>query len=73
MDHIDELRGREREDAELVVAEEARRSQMQLEARQRIEELAETRKQARKAQKEQIDNDDDFDDDDFDVEVVYAE
>jgi len=56
-----------------VVAEEARRSQMQLEARQRIEELAETRKQARKAQKEQIDNDDDFDDDDFDVEVVYAE
>ncbi|MGB1328495.1 MAG: Obg family GTPase CgtA [Porticoccaceae bacterium] len=71
MDHIDELRGREREDAELVVAEEARRNQMQLEARQRIEELAESRKQARKAQKEQIDNDDD--DDDFDVEVVYAE
>jgi len=71
MDHIDELRGREREDAELVVAEEARRNEMQLEARQRIEELAESRKQARKAQKEQIDNDDD--DDDFDVEVVYAE
>jgi GTP-binding protein len=69
MDHIDELRGREREDSELVVAEEARRNQMQLEARQRIEELAESRKQARKAQKEQIDNDDD----DFDVEVVYAE
>ena len=37
----------------------------------RIEELAESRKQARKAQKEEIDNDDD--DDDFDVEVVYAE
>ena len=73
MDHIDELRGREREDAELVVAEEARRSQMQLEARQRIEELAEARKLARKAQKEQNKNDDDFDDDDFDVEVVYAE
>ena len=74
MDHIDELRGREREDAELVVAEDARRKQMQLEARQRIEELAEARKLARKAQKEQIENDDDdFDDDDYDVEVVYAE
>jgi GTP-binding protein len=54
-----------------VVAEDVRRNQMQLEARQRIEELAESRKQARQAQKEEIDNDDD--DDDFDVEVVYAE
>jgi GTP-binding protein len=71
MDHIDELRGREREDAELVVAEDVRRNQMQLEARQRIEELAESRKQARQAQKEEINNDDD--DDDFDLEVVYAE
>jgi GTP-binding protein len=69
MDHIDELRGREREDAELVLAEEERRNQMQSEARQRIEELAESRKQARKAQKEENDDDDD----DFDVEVVYAE
>ena len=68
MDHIDELRGREREDSEFLVAEEARRNQMQLEARQRIEELAELRRQARKAQKEQID-----DDDDYDVKVVYAE
>jgi hypothetical protein len=44
---------------------------MQLEARQRIEELAASRKQARLAQKEEVNNDDD--DDDFDVEVVYAE
>ena len=74
MDHIDELRGREREDAELIVAEDERRKQMQLEARQRIEELAESRKQARKAQKQQTESDDDdFDDDDYDVEVVYAE
>jgi GTP-binding protein len=74
MDHIDELRGREREDAELIVAEDERRNQMQLEARQRIEELAESRKQARKAQKQQTESDDDdFDDDDYDVEVVYAE
>jgi GTP-binding protein len=53
-----------------VLAEEERRNQMQSEARQRIEELAESRKQARKAQKEENDDDDD---DDFDVEVVYAE
>jgi GTP-binding protein len=71
MDHIDELRGREREDAELVAAEETRRNQMQSEARQRIEELAASRKQARMAQKEEANDDDD--DDDFDVEVVYAE
>ena len=70
MDHIDELRGREREDAELVAAEETRRNQMQFEARQRIEELAASRKQARIVQKEEANDDDD---DDFDVEVVYAE
>jgi GTP-binding protein len=53
-----------------VAAEETRRNQMQSEARQRIEELAASRKQARMAQKEEANDDDD---DDFDVEVVYAE
>jgi len=45
--------------------------EMQAEARRRIEELAETRKNARKqamAEEQDID-----DDDDYDVEVVYAE
>ena len=70
MDHIDELRAREQADPELVVAEDARRVQMQLEARQRIDDLAEARRRARLKKRE---DDDDFDDDDFDVEVVYAE
>jgi len=70
MDHIDELRAREQADPELVVAEDTRRVQMQLEARQRIDDLAEARRRARLKKPE---DDDDFDDDDFDVEVVYAE
>lgn len=69
MAHIDELRDREGADPELVVAEDARRAQMQAEARQRIEELASVRRSAR----QQSAVDDDQDDDDCDVEVVYAE
>ena len=69
MDHIDELRAREQADPELAVAEDSRRAQMQLEARQRIDKLADARRKARLKKHD----DDDFDDDDFDVEVVYAE
>ncbi|MGB1158228.1 MAG: Obg family GTPase CgtA [Porticoccaceae bacterium] len=69
MAHIDELRDREGADPELVVAEDARRAQMQAEARQRIEQLASVRRSAR----QQSAVDDDQDDDDCDVEVVYAE
>ena len=71
MDHIDALRDRERADTELAVAEDARRLQMQAEARQRIEELAQARRQARR--QKQDDDNDDFDDDDYDVDVVYVE
>ena len=74
MDYIDGHRDRESADPDLVVALDQRRLQIQEEARQRIEELAEARRKARKAGKE-IDGediDDDFDDDD-DVEVIYAE
>jgi len=70
MDHIDLLRACERENSDLVVAEEERRNQMQLEARSRIEELAEARRKARKSVQEENEDDDD---DDVDVEVVYAE
>ncbi|MBT7374989.1 MAG: Obg family GTPase CgtA [Porticoccaceae bacterium] len=74
MDHIDELRQQELVDPELAEQAEARRAEMQAEARNRIEELAEARKQARKkAKQETIEDDDDDDDDDYDVEVVYAE
>ena len=74
MDYIDGHRDRESADPDLVVALDQRRLQIQEEARQRIEELAEARRKARKAGKE-IDGediDDGFDDDD-DVEVIYAE
>ena len=72
MDHIDELRQQELVDPELAERAEARRAEMQAEARNRIEELAEARKQARKKAKQETIEDDD-DDDDYDVEVVYAE
>ncbi len=71
MDYIDDQRQREAADPELAEQAEARRMEMQSEARRRIEELAETRKNARKqalAEEQDID-----DDDDYDVEVVYAE
>ena len=73
MDYIDGHRDRESADPELVVALEERRLQIQAEARQRIDELAEARRRARKAG-EQVEGEefDDYDDDD-DVEVVYAE
>ena len=71
MDYIDDQRQREAADPELAEQAEGRRMEMQAEARRRIEELAETRKKARKqamAEEQDID-----DDDDYDVEVVYAE
>ena len=71
MDYIDDQRQREAADPELAEQAEGRRMEMQAEARRRIEELAETRKNARKqamAEEQDID-----DDDDYDVEVVYAE
>ena len=70
MEYIDTLRDRERVDPELAVAEDARRLQMQAEARQRIDELAQARRNARRQKQ---DDDNDFDDDDFDVDVVYVE
>lgn len=71
MDYIDDQRQRELVDPDLAEQAEARRADMQAEARLRIEELAEARRRARKAAKENVS--DDNDDDDYDVEVVYAE
>lgn len=71
MDYIDDQRQRELVDPDLAEQAEARRADMQAEARLRIEELAEARRRARKAAKEDVS--DDNDDDDYDVEVVYAE
>ncbi|MDA8786846.1 Obg family GTPase CgtA [Porticoccaceae bacterium] len=71
MDHIDLQRQQELVDPTLAEQAEARRAEMQAEARSRIEQLAEARKQARKQAKDE--NIEDDDDDDYDVEVVYAE
>ncbi|MDA9598945.1 GTPase ObgE [bacterium] len=70
MDYIDEQRQQEAVDSDLAEQAEARRAEMQAEARNRIEELAEARKQARK---KVIEEDIEDDEDDYDVEVVYAE
>ncbi|MDB9706592.1 GTPase ObgE, partial [Porticoccaceae bacterium] len=71
-------RERESIDPTLVVALEERRQQIQAEARERIEGLAEARRLARLGgeQIEGAEFDEEFedeDDDDNDVEVVYAE
>jgi GTP-binding protein len=78
MDYIDGHRDRENIDPTLLEALEEQRLQIQAEARERIEELAEARRLARlggeKIEGQEFDEDfDDEDDDDGDVEVVYAE
>jgi GTP-binding protein len=79
MDYIDGHRDRESIDPTLLEAVEEQRLQVQAEARERIEELAEARRLARRGGQEVAgqefdeDFDDDEDDDDGDVEVVYAE
>ena len=69
MDYIDGVRDSEKAKPDTALAEEKRRETMQAEARQRIEELADARRQSRQQQQD----DDDFDDDDYDVEVVYTD
>jgi len=65
MRYLEECRAREAADPQLAVAEQEMQSRMQLEARQRIDELrAELRREA-------LEGEDDFDDDDFEVEVEY--
>jgi GTP-binding protein len=69
MEYIDGVRDSEKANPEIAKADAERREKMQAEARQRIEELARTRRQSRQQQKD----DDEFDDDDYDVEVVYTD
>ena len=67
-DYIDEHRQQEEADPELTELADERRAVIQAEARERIEGLAQARRQSRQQPQE---NDDE--DDDHDVEVVYAE
>ena len=68
MDYIDEHRQQEEADPELTELADERRAVIQAEARERIEGLAQARRQSRQQPQE---NDDE--DDDHDVEVVHAE
>ena len=68
MDYIDEHRQQEEADPELTELADERRAVIQAEARERIEGLAQARRQSRQQPQE---NDDE--DDDHDVEVVYVE
>ena len=68
MDYIDEHRQQEEADPDLTELADERRAVIQAEARERIEGLAQARRQSRQQPQE---NDDE--DDDHDVEVVYAE
>ena len=70
MDYIDDHRQREGADPALIELADERRTIIQAEARDRIDDLAQTRRHAR--EQSQVDDDDD-DDDDHDVDVVYAE
>ena len=71
MDYIDDQRQREGADPTLTELADERRTIIQAEARDRIDDLAETRRHAR--EQSQADDTDDDDDDDHDVDVVYAE
>lgn len=70
MDYIDDHRQREGADPALIELADERRTIIQAEARDRIDDLAQTRRHAR--EQSQVDDNDD-DDDDHDVDVVYAE
>ena len=67
MDYIDDHRQREGADPALIELADERRTIIQAEARDRIDDLAQTRRHAR--EQSQVNDDDD----DHDVDVVYAE
>lgn len=68
MEHLEAIWEEERENPKARELETERQNQMAAEARERIEELREARRQARLAAGE----DDDFNEDDYDVEVIYV-
>ena len=71
MDHLEEVKEREALDGNLYEAEQQAQRQMQVEARERIEELRLAQRAKRKAAKESGEDDEDWDDDDYDVDVEY--
>ena len=71
MDHLEEVKEREALDGNLYEAKQQAQRQMQVEARERIEELRLAQRAKRKAAKEAGEDDEDWDDDDYDVDVEY--
>src|SRR5690606_42076440 len=69
MEYVEAIWEAEAENPELKEQENELQNQMAAEARERIDELREMRRQARLAAGE---DDDDFNDDDYDVEVIYV-
>lgn len=68
MQRLDDIRAAEAADPELIEHELNEQRQMQQEARERIEELRQRYRDAKKANRS-----DDWDDDDYDVEFEYVE
>lgn len=69
MEYLEAIWEAEAENPELKEQENELQNQMAAEARERIDELREMRRQARLAAGE---DDDDFNEDDYDVEVIYV-
>jgi GTP-binding protein len=69
MDYLEACWKAEKEQPELIHEEERLQSEMQQEARERIEELRHIDRQQRFAS---ADDDDDYNDDDYDVEIEYV-
>lgn len=69
LDHLEECWEAEEENPDLAEAEFEMQQAMQIEAKERIEELRERHRLARKGGGEA---DDDYDDDDYDVDVEYV-
>ena len=72
MNFMEERAEEETQDPEIAAQEQAIRSRMQVESRERIQQLEKLRKAKRLAAQEEGDDDDDWDDDDYDVDVVYT-
>jgi GTP-binding protein len=70
MNAIEERRIREQEDGDYAEQQRRLRERLEIEAREKVQELKLQRRLARE-QGTLDDDDDDFDDDDYDVEIIY--
>jgi GTPase len=71
MNAIEERRLRELEDGDYAEQQRRLRERLELEAREKVQELKSQRRLAREQGLLDDDDDDDFDDDDHDVEIIY--